>query len=427
MSSLVAVRRSLSPGAVFFRQVGNHVEYSLDSVKWMHAFTLPRSASPITNEVFETLIDNTIQEFIELNAGIYNSVNVITTVNIDQIAAQAGRIERNLCSAAKVLAAVSATLINEVKSQQGADEMRWDNARARLQSGMSNAAADIWEWAEPLGGLIGGLVVAVGVAMRNVADVTDYILAFDDVPDLLDAEDIDVLACYIFRAAQANPNIGFDGLRLALNSLQLSDLPSLPSGTDTAFRYVMDTYPELYSHFLAMTLDMDTVSCNCGGCTQLIPWDASITQGEAYKLLNGTVKTTPDNTAYGGNFKGMNLAFDNLQVAAQIDKVVLNFVTTEYQKSSALGWSLTPITVQLGALSGAPASQLKTITEVSPTIISTTRRVGGVQRFEFDFSSVTLTGGSNGIITITKRTAYSSPGLGADSVFTGGIVCYRTP
>jgi hypothetical protein len=123
----------------------------------------------------------------------------------------------------------------------------------------------------------------------------------------------------------------------------------------------------------------------------------------------------------------MNLAFDNLQVAAQIDKVVLNFVTTEYQKSSALGWSLTPITVQLGALSGAPASQLKTITEVSPTIISTTRRVGGVQRFEFDFSSVTLTGGSNGIITITKRTAYSSPGLGADSVFTGGIVCYRTP
>lgn len=428
MPEIIAVRRNLSPGAVFFRQIGRVVEYSLDRVTWFYAFELPRgSGTEISQEVYNSFEDMTVQQFINFNTGIYVAPNAVTSTTIDQIAAGAGKIERNLCSASKALAAAAATLINLIIEEEGDAEMRADAAVSKIVGGGLGVGATVaWnaKWLTPkVAGFLGLMAAAIAVT----ADVIDFVASLDNVPDILTDENIDVMACYIYRTTQVNPNVGREGLSLALSSQQFPELPLLPQGTATAFYDIMQLTPELYSEFLAMTLDTQTATCNCGGCTELIPANGGITQGAAYRLLNGTIKTTPDNTAYGGNFKGMTISYNNLESGAQLDTVTLNFVTSEYQKNASLGWAITPIEVEAGALAGPVIKKLKTITEVSPTIISTTRRVGGVQQFVFDFSGDTLVGGSNGILAIVKRTAYATAGLGADSIFVGGRVCYRGP
>lgn len=430
MPEIIAVRRNLSPGAVFFRQIGRVVEYSLDRVTWFYAFELPRgTGTTISQTVYNTFADKTIQEFIDFNANFYSAHGSITTTNIDQIAAGAGRIERNLCSASKALAAAAATTINAVKEEQGDDELRWENARLKIAGGVASTAGGVAVWAKWIGPKWGGLIVLIGTAMAAVGEVTDYILAFDNVPDLLDADDVDTLACYIYRATQNNPNIGRDGLKFALNSMQLPDLPPLPQGTDEAFRWIMELSPELYSEFLAMTLDMDEIGCDCGGCELILPEEVTINNGSGYLLLTGGVKTTATNAPYGGNYKALGLSWQSPSLS-QVDRIELNYVTTQYLKSTAVNWGTTTIVgVDLIGTVAPAKSYTKQITEIAPVVISNTTNQGGIQKIVFDLTSEPAPVNGAGLVSmnINHRVGYAVNGLGADTVFTGGRVCYRGP
>lgn len=426
-TGLVAVRRNLTPGAVFFRQIGNVVEYSLDRVTWYYAFTLPRgSGTQISQDVYNSFESMSIQDFINFNTSIYIAPNAVTSTTIDQIAEGAGKIGRNLCTGAKVLAATFVALVNVHLEDESDGQLDLVSAGTALAGVVLDVAVRVF----------GRGIGEIAVKWIQRAVMTNYATSaaaawwssLNNVQDLTDC-DTDAIACAIYRAS-----LEYGANKDAVGGALIThfDFDACPNGNMNIvltewFSAWIDDWPELWPAYLAGLTDGEISTCECGGCMDLMTIDASITPGAAYRLLNGTIKTTPDNTAYGGNFKGMTITYNNLQIGAQIDTVTLNFVTSEYQKSSSLGWSLTPIEVEFGAQAGATIKKSKTITEVSPTIISNTRRVGGVQQFVFDYSADTLVGGSNGYLAIVKRTAYATTGLGADSVFIGGRVCYRGP
>lgn len=419
--SIIAIRRNLSPGAVFFRQRGNIVEYSLDRETWEIAFLLPSERRTVNPSQFEAIDAMTIEEFLTINNYTYN--NAITVANIDAIAATQGQIRRNLCTASTLLAAAFVHMLNAVKEETGDAETRFLGAGSALAGG----ALGLFLLLTPAGWIGAGVasilgLISAGLGLGGAAAA--FVAEADNVPNL-EQDDMELILCYLLRAASASA-ADKDAMRDAL-SQTYDDLSPLPVGVEDAWVELWDISPTLYSVWLAGLTDLEASTCNCGGCVDIIPWECTVTAGAGYKTLEGFIKTTFDNSAYGGNFKGMTITFPNVEIGAQIDEIALNFVTTEYQKSSALGWSITPIEITLGAAGGSPVTASKTITEVSPNIISTTRRAGGVQRFIFDLTASTLTGGSNGNLAIVKRTAYATAGIGADSIFTGGTICYRSP
>lgn len=431
MPEIIAVRRNLTPGAVFFRQIGRVVEYSLDRVTWIYAFELPRgSGTTISQDVYNSLENFTLQQFINLNTSIYNTPSAVTTTTIDQIAAGAGRIERNLCSASKALAAAAATLINLIIEEEGDAQMRADAAVSKIVGGGLGVGATVaWnaKWLTPK---VAGFLGLMAAAITVTADVIDFVASLDNVPDILTDDDIDVMACYLYRTTQVNPNVGREGLSLALSSQQFPELPLLPQGTTTAFYDIMQLTPELYSEFLAMTLDADETTCECGGCITLKPWDAEIINNSGYKLLNGGVKSTPDYSPYTPtNYKYLWLRFA-IPTGQQIDSVTVNFTTTQYIKSSALNWGTTTVLgVTASGLYGGQSSAGfgLTIGQVSDYTINNTTNSGGVKSFTFDFSGITFTNGTTGELNITHRLSYVANGLGADTIFTGGKICFRGP
>lgn len=434
MPEIIAVRRNLSPGAVFFRQIGRVVEYSLDQVTWYYAFELPRgSVTQISGDVFNSFADMTIQQFVEFNTSIYNTPNGISPTTIDDIAAGAGKIERNLCSASKALAIAVGTLVNALKEEAGDEKMRWDAAVTRIVGrGVAVGAFVGWKTKFLTPKVAGFLGFVVG-AMEATADIIDFVTALDNVPDLLDADDIDVVACYIYRRVQTNPSMGREALANSLYLAQLPDLPMLPVGTADAFHAVMMSTPEVYSHFLAMTLDTDEATCECGGCIILKPWDAEIINNSGYKLLNGGVKTTPTYAPYAPtNWKYLWLRY-NIPTGQQVDYVTVNYTTSQYLKSSSLGWGTNRIlAVSVYGLYNAPpitnnARLALTITGVSDYTVSNTTNSGGVKSFTFDFSGITFENGTTGQLDLSHRTAYAVSGLGADTIFTGGKICFRGP
>lgn len=421
MPDIIAVRRNLAPGAVFFRQIGQIVEYSLDRESWEIAFLLPSERRTVNPSQYAAIDAMTIDEFLSINNYTYN--NAITVNNIDAIAASQGEIRRNLCTASTLLASAFVHMVNQVKEEQGDAQTRFLGAGAALAGG----AIGLFLLLTPVGWIgagVAALLGLIGAGLGVGGAAASFVAEADNVPDL-DESDVELILCYLLRTANTSA-ADKTAMRNALSQTYV-DLSPLPAGVEESWVELWDISPNLYSVWLAGLTDLEASTCNCGGCAEIIPWDCSVTPGAGYKTLQGYIKTTVDNTAYGGNFKGMTITFDGLDNGAQIDEITLNFVTTEYQKSSALGWSITPIEILLGANAGASYTASKTITEVSPNIISTTRRAGGVQRFIFDTSASNLTGGSNGILTIVKRTAYATTGIGADSIFTGGTVCYRAP
>lgn len=78
--SIIAIRRDLTAGAVFFRQRGQNVEYSLDNSQWYHAWRMTAgasSSSTFTATEYNTNIDAAVTV---LNA--YNGTTVTIAPNL---------------------------------------------------------------------------------------------------------------------------------------------------------------------------------------------------------------------------------------------------------------------------------------------------------------------------------------------------------
>lgn len=421
--SIIAIRRNLAPGAVFFRQQGQAVEYSLDKTTWELAFILPAEKRTVSPTQWPAIDNLTIEQFITINESSFDGS--LTVNNLADVAA-GNQLRRNLCTASNLLAAAFVALLNGVKEESGDAETRFLGAGTALAGG----ALGLFVLLTPVGWIGAGIATLLGYFAAGLG-VGGTALAFiaeaDNIPDLT-ADDAALIACYLLKGAQAT---GADkaSMRTALDA-SYPDLNALPAGVADAWKELWDISPSLYSAWLAGLTDLEATSCSCGGCDEIIPWECTINNQSGYKLLNGGIQSAPTTAAYTPtNYKYLSLSWTPPSVpSGLVDRVELTYATTQYQKSSALNWGTTGIvTVDLIGVNVTATSQAKQITEVAPIVLSNTVNQGGLKTFVFDFSSVSQTGTGLTGMNLNHRLAYAVSGVGADTVFIGGKVCYQGP
>lgn len=432
--SIIAIRRNLSPGAVFFRQTGNIVEYSLDNVTWRPGFVLPRDPGGlnIPEYVTNNIQNVTLNEFITNVQGVFQGT--FTTPELETVINNpATRIEQNLCAGANVLAATFVALVN-YRLEDEADE----------QTGLIGAGADIaalalelvkfkfkTKFLEQTLKWINRAIV--GATATSVA--ATWYESLDGVADLTDC-DLEAIACAIYQSLRGGGTIDKDTVAAslivhdAIGMAQACGASNLNTPLVEWFSGWIDEWPELWSNFLIGLTDGEFIGCSCGGCDDIIPWDCEIMNQSGYKLLNGGVQSAPTTAAYAPtNYKYLWLRWVPPVVpSGLVDKIELTYATTQYQKSSALNWGTTSIlTVDCFGINPTSTGISKQITEVAPVVLSNTVNQGGLQTFMFDFSSIAQTGTGLTQISMSHRLAYGVSGVGADTVFIGGRVCYQAP
>lgn len=417
--SIIAIRRNLSPGAVFFRQTGQIVEYSLDRETWEIAFLLPSERRTVNPSQFDAIDALTIDQFLTVNNATYN--NAITVTNINDIAANQGKLRRNLCTASTLLAAAFVHMVNQVKEETGDAETRFLGAGTALAGG----ALGLFVLLTPAGWIGAGIAtllgyIAAGLGVGGAAAA--FVAEADNVPNL-DQDDIELIVCYLLRAASASA-ADKAAMRGAL-SQTYSDLSALPAGVEDAWLELWDISPSLYSVWLAGLTDLEPSTCNCGGCAEIIPWDCTIESDTGYKILNGGIKTIPVAPSIE---KSLVFNFD-IDTGAQVDGVVLNFVTTQYQKANTIGWAGVDCRCRIFGTNGALgyAEKIIPVANISSGLVSANVYAGGIHTLTYDFSDITFTGGTTGSVRIAHKLASGVTGAGADTIFTGGTICYRAP
>lgn len=424
MPEIIAVRRNLTPGAVFFRQRGNIVEYSLDNTTWRVAFVLGTQRATVPPSVL-TLVDNmTVNEFINFNNQQF--INNITSTTLTEIVNNpASRIDKNICQASQLLAAAFVAAANEAK--QSEHENHWRDWAAGM--GLRTAAIGLLlVMAGPLGWVAIGAGVTkalslIGAGLAVGAGASGWFETLrDDTPPMTDA-DVELIACYIYRNTKTG-TVGKAGIQNAL-LVNWADLPPIDNDIAVAFAEMFDADPTLYSVWLSGLTDLDVVACECGGCDEIDPATSTIEGNTGYFLLSGGIRTIPRAPTAE---KGLVFNFP-IQSGQQVDTVTLNFVTTQYQKHSTIGWAGVRLAVRIfGMVSGTGyADKSKPVTELSPYLVDANTYAGGMQTLTFDFTDTTFNTGTSGTIRVTHMLTQGVAGVGADSVFTGGRVCYRGP
>lgn len=438
--SIIAIRRNLSPGAVFFRQTGQIVEYSLDNVTWRPGFVLPRDPGGLNIPEYVTNnIENvTLNEFITNVQGVFQGT--FTTPELETVINNpATRIEQNLCAGANVLAATFVALVN-YRLEDEADE----------QTGLIGAGADIaalalelvkfkfkTKFLEQTLKWINRAIV--GATATSVA--ATWYESLDGVADLTDC-DLEAIACAIYQSLRGGGTIDKDTVAAslivhdAIGMAQACGASNLNTPLVEWFSGWIDEWPELWSNFLIGLTDGEFIGCSCGGCDDILPWDCDIQVNSGYKLLSGGIQTTPNNTPYAPtNYKYLSLQWTPPVVpSGLVDRVELTYAVTQFLKASSLNWGTTTIincTLRGVNAAGFPAVELnKQISEVAPVALSNTVNQGGLKTHVFDFSGIAQGGAGLTRIDFSIRTAYQAAagkGVGADAVFLGGRVCYQTP
>lgn len=421
--SIIAIRRNLAPGAVFFRQRGQAVEYSLDRVNWELAFVLPADKRTISPSQWPAIDNLTIEQFITINESSFDGT--LTVNNLADVAA-GNQLRRNLCTASNLLASAFVALLNGVKEESGDAETRFLGAGTALAGG----ALGLFVLLTPVGWIGAGVAALLGVISAGLG-VGGTALAFmaeaDNIPNLT-ADDAGLIACYLLKAAQAT-GANKASMRTALDA-SYPDLAALPAGVADAWKELWDISPSLYSAWLAGLTDLEATSCSCGGCDEIIPWDCTIVNNSGYKLLNGGIQTTPTTAPYvPTNFKALALNWTPPIVpSGKVAYVEVTYATTLYQTPAGGNWGTNTIVgIDLFGVNLTATSIGKQIGEVAPIVLTTSTRQGGLKTFRFDFSGVSQTGTGLSGMNINHRTAASTNGLGADTIFIGGKVCYQGP
>lgn len=355
--SIIAVRRNLSPGAVFFQQIGREVLYSLDRVTWNTAFILDGAASIMTPAVAAAADNMTVNQFITFIQSQYQGST--TVANLSTILnTPTGRMHQNICAASQSLAATFVAIVN-VHAEDEADN----------ELSLLGAAGQIVEYALEIAKRKFGLA---GLALKWInrviwgARATSAAAAFyeylDTVPNLTDC-DTDEIACAIFRAIEGGAADKDTVASALINHFDFGAAAACgTSNMNVAltewFSKWIDEWPELWTAFLEGLTDAEITSCNCGGCyiKQAIECSINTYTGgypTGYALLNGSVRTIPARTwANPGNKKQLSLRYylPAGQTGGQIDRVTMWYMTVSYLFQSGLAaWSTQPvITLVLG-------------------------------------------------------------------------------
>lgn len=424
-TGLVAVRRNLTPGAVFFRQKGNIVEYSLDNVTWKIAFVLGTQKQTVSPSVL-TLIDNmTVNEFIAFNNKQF--INNITSNTLETVATQpAARIDKNICQASQLLAAAFVAAANAAKQIEHENYWRDWAAGQGLAVG---AIGILLVMAGPLGWIAIGagvtkILTVIGAGLAASASAGTWFETLrDDTPPLTD-EDAALIACYIYRNTKQGTT-GKAGIQNAL-LVNWADLPAIDNDIAVAFADMFDADPSLYSVWLAGLTDLDVVACECGGCAEIDPATCTVESNTGYMLLSGGLRSVP---RAASTEKALVFNFP-IEAGQQVDYITLNFTTTQYQKHSTIGWAGVDCRCRVFGqnLPLAYAEIIKPVADISPHAIDANTYAGGVQKLTYDFTGVTFSGGgTTGSVRVAHTLARGVVGMGADTIFTGGEICYRGP
>lgn len=430
--SIIAIRKNLSPGAVFFRQAGNVVEYSLDSVTWHIAFVLPKSGSVTPQSVLNVIQDMTLNEYNSFVNQQYSGTVTINNINavLDN---PTSRIERNFCSAAKVLASMFVQLSNSAKQAEHENYWRDQAAGAGFAAGVIGLFLAIASG--PVGWVAAGSALFFKIALAGAAvgaaagAATLFETMRDDVPPL-NADDAALIACYIYRNTQGGTT-GKTGIQNAL-FVNYADLPPIDSSIAAGFAAVFANIPELYSHWLTMLTDAEIVPCECGGCMVLdgVEFDivhAGTANGPTgYKLATGGIRTTPSKWGYAtSNYKYLAVTYDlpTPVIDNQVDSVRVNFVTTKYGLQSGLNWGTNTV-VEIRAVGPGASPAIMAWDMAAVTALGGP----GVRTFGADFSGVTFPNGASQI-QISHRVMYGSLANENefDTVLTHAEICLRGP
>lgn len=407
MPEIIAVRRNLTPGAVFFRQVGSRVEYSLDRVTWYHAFTLP-SGGRVSQTELEYYIDKSVNEFVTDYGQQFNINITVNELNELSTSPTAPRLMKNVCAASKALAAAFVYTINEIRRAEGDAEARWQAAGTGIASAALGGFAYVGVKTAWLGPKIAGLLGAIAGLMAGTAAAIEFIAASDDTPDDYDNDDIDAIACYIYRKVTASPSPGRVALSQALYGLQFPDLPVLPQNTAQAFEELFNALPDLYTVWLASLTDQEQVSCrDCGGCYD-VNLREEVTHNGLY-IWNAGIRSAQRSDAYEPtNWKYLEVIHEipDATASTQIDKVTVTWTQNGWATQSGLTWgSNWYIACQIAGPNNQSA--FRSVNPPVPRYAQTTQ--------EFDFTTDTLPFGVDKI-TVTMRIVYASTAQGKQSL-----------
>lgn len=391
MPEIIAVRRNLSPGAVFYMQMGANVYYSLDRVNWSLAWTFPDFPAPSSSVTDNSTVTNVMQ--MEINSYVANYPAAVLS---GAFPAGTPQLMRNLCQASLAAAVIFLTWLDAV------NEDRYDEnlgALANFQSIIAGAAGVIALLAAPFtgGGSLALYAGIMGAGFAMGSSVSTAVSDLDNVTDQLTEENLEHIACAIRDSMQVT-GAGRTAFKNALFGHSV-----ISEQAATAFSSLADALPQMYSTFLTMVTEVPSDACVCDGCYRLLPSESAFTNGN---LQHGErIVTRTHRTSYlPSNYKYLKV--DWTVPLCQVDSVELEFQSSGHATQSGLTWSEWFFAC---AVSG-PFSQSYTFTLPVSSMIYNAHHTR-----TFDFSGVTLAHGVD-TISFTYRTCYASTGSGQQSL-----------
>lgn len=392
MPELIAVRRNLPAGAVFYVQQGATVYYSLDRVNWSIAWTFPDYPKPQAGFTDSTTINNVFQ----MTEITQSPVITVTNVIENTWGSSTSQARRNLCGASLAAAVVFLSWLDAV------NENKYDanaSALANFQAVVAGIAGIIAAVAAPLTGG-GSLALYAGIMTAGFgagAALSVAVADMDNVADQTNEETLKLVACAI-RDAMVVSGAGRTAFKNALQGAS-----GISAQAADAFASLVDALPQMYSTFLTMVVDAPSQACVCDGCEELKFADVSFTNGII--LTGNRLLSRQHRTLYlPSNWKYLTCSWS--VPTCQVDSVSVETLVNAHVVQSGLSWGTNWF---IACTISGDYNQSATLT-LAPPDWST-----GHRQYDFDFTPYTLAHGVNAV-TISYRVVYASTPSGHASL-----------
>jgi len=279
--SLIAVRRNIQAGAIFYRQIGALVQYSLDNTLWYNAFYLPEGGAD--TQYSSTYNWEKIEQYQQNYYKNTTTNQIILNMIINQTPTKEQYLanqkeydkyipsKKAICIACYSLALGYAVQVELAREANLSNDPKVNIARIGLGI-MELAGTFIGIAGAPTTG--GALLVANGASAGYASGAIDP--AIQGAVQPLSQEDILSLACCLYEAMKSGAG-NYDTFKNA--------------GCDGNFFTWADfATPEIYSAFLAMIAEGEDIgTCPCEECYTAKPAESEIEYGKIYNSSLVTV------------------------------------------------------------------------------------------------------------------------------------------